>query len=879
MEVIVLVLVAAAPWCYGAVHPGFELLLYAGVALVLVLWGVRMLVEGCLSWKKCPVTLCLAGLFLIGVWQITPLSRPVLSQVSPGTVALYDQLLPRQPEVVSGAETALPSMPPGVTISLYPQATRVHLIRLLAVFLLFAAIRTNLATEAALWRLSLVALVNGAALSLFALIQFYSSPVNVVYWTYPSLGEVFGPFICHNHFSAYVNLCIGLGVGLLLSHRSRGGAPSVGDDHLPRSHRESRTPLSQSGRRRHRHDFGERLAPLRLLDDPAALWICAALALMVAAVMVSLSRGGFLALGGAALVCLLLKRSGSTRSTLAMSFLVIAALAVLLTSWLGFGLVQERVATLWKGKAQESRLPLWTRMAPLAKDFPLWGTGLGTFTYTEGLRQHTAAEADFVAEHAHNDYLEVLLECGVPGLLLSLLAVGLVFRLGYRGVRDGGSRAGRRLALGALFGFTALVIHSFGDFGLHIPAIALLATVLTAHLCARGDSGRATAEGQVLAGAGEYRLRLGGLAPLVGAATCLGLGLVLLAAGLRAHWIDRLQLAASRLAAERGIDGLADQVACLERAARLAPGSAELENQLGRADLKALDQKVGRLEWRNDLAAATGAVLAGQGDWTTAFSWLLGDAAQRERSRPEQKQLIREYVHPSLRHYLNARNRCPLLSEPHLVLSMHVKMLDEADSRQAYLERVKLLSGGDSEAWYVCGIEEYMAKEPARARASWRRCLELSDRYFPQILGLSSHDLAPGEIVEFVLPDRPELLLAAALQLYPEAASARERRPFLEKAVLLLETRGNLKPEELHVKARAYKLLDQPPEAIAAYQELLERQPNQADWRFELAEVFNDQGRLEDARRELVVVLAQQPAHGKARELMAIVGHELARKR
>jgi O-antigen ligase/tetratricopeptide (TPR) repeat protein len=803
-----------------------------------------MLLEGCLSWKKCPVTLCLAGLFLLGVWQITPLSRPVLSRVSPGTVALYDQLLPRQPEVVSAAQTALPTIPPGATISVYPQATRVQLVRLLAVFLLFAAIRTNLATEAALWRLSLVALVNGAALSLFGLIQFFSSPVNLMYWTYPLRGEVFGPFINHNHFPAYVNMCIGLGVGLLLSHRSHRGP-----------------------------------VPLPWLRDPAALWICAALALMVAAVMFTLSRGGFLALGGAALVCLLLKQSRSTRSVLGMSFVVIAALAVLLTSWLGIGLIQDRVATLWQGKALESRLPLWTRMAPLAKDFPLWGTGLGTFTYTEALRQHTAMDAEFIAKHAHNDYLEVLLEQGVPGLLLSLLAVGLVFRLGYRGVREGGSRAGRGLALGALFGFTTLVIHSFGDFGLHIPAIALLATVLTAQLCGRGDSGRDTVEGQVLAGAGEYRLRLGGLAPLVGAATSLGLALVLLGAGLRAHWIDRLQLAASRLAAERGVDGLADQMACLERAAHLAPGSAELENELARASVKAFEKKIERLEWRNDLAAATGAVLAGQGDWTTAFSWLLGEAAQRERSRPEQKQLVREYALPSLRHYLNARDRCPLLREPQLVLAMHVRMLNEADSRQAYLDRVKLLSGGDPEAWYLCGIEEYLAKEPGRSRASWRRCLELSDRYFPQILGLSSRGLDPGEIVESVLPDRPELLLAAALQLYPEAGSARERRPFLEKAVRLLENNGALKPEELHVKARACNLLGQPEEAIVAYRELLEQQPNQADWRLELAQVFHDQGRLEDARRELVVVLAQQPAHGQARELMTIIGHELAHKR
>ena len=71
-------------------------------------------------------------------------------------------------------------------------------------------------------------------------------------------------------------------------------------------------------------------------------------------------------------------------------------------------------------------------------------------------------------------------------LAISLLAIGLVFRFGYRAVRrfDGEPTGG--LALGALFGFTTLVIHSIGDFGLHLPAIALLATVLC---CPAGGPG------------------------------------------------------------------------------------------------------------------------------------------------------------------------------------------------------------------------------------------------------------------------------------------------------------------------------------------------------------------------------------------------------
>src|SRR5258707_5571419 len=71
MDTWVLVLVCLSPWAFGAVEPEFEFLLYVGVAALLALWAVRMVLEGQLSWQKCPVALCLAALLLSGVWQVT----------------------------------------------------------------------------------------------------------------------------------------------------------------------------------------------------------------------------------------------------------------------------------------------------------------------------------------------------------------------------------------------------------------------------------------------------------------------------------------------------------------------------------------------------------------------------------------------------------------------------------------------------------------------------------------------------------------------------------------------------------------------------------------------------------------------------------------
>ncbi len=857
MQGIVIVLVCAAPWPYGCVHPGFDLLLLAGVGLLLVCWAVRLLLEGRLRWQKCPVLLCLAGLFLLGIWQVTPLPRPVLDWVSPNTARLYNQLLPAQPEIVAGDEKdSAPIDQPGRTISLYPTATRAQLIQLLSFFVVFAVVRNNTATPAGLRWLSAALLVNGAALSVFALVQRLSSSANTLYWTYSTNGTVFGPFICRNHFPFYINLCIGMGIGLILDSG--------------RGSRERKAPLVRRG-----EGSGE-----GVLRNPAVAWICAALALMVVAVLFSLSRGGVLALGIAALVCLILKRSQAGLSPRGGAVFFVAGLAALLGGWLGYDLVAERMATIWKGEAIDNRWPLWMMIFPLIKDFPVWGTGYGTFQSVELMVRQTAVGEKVLYEHAHNDYLEMLIEGGGVGLGLTLLAIGWVFLLGYRALGRGKAEAG--LALGALFGFATLVAHSFGDFGMHVPAIALLAAVLSAHLCALGTAAGQARE-QVTAFPNEreeeaYNLRLGGLAPVLGAGTLLAMAVVLVGAAWKAHCADRLEVAATRF--RSSLDDLDQCVVLLAEAARIAPEDAEVEVELGQVRSRLYERNAERLNRNTRLSLFAGAVLSASTDWAATLAWSLTPAPQKDLVSQQQQQLARRYLDPALRDFCRARNACPLLRGPHLMLASHLAWLARSDPRNTYLDRAKFLAPGDPDTWHLCGIQELQAGEPNRAWASWRRCLELSDRHLQEILEASLQVLDSDALVETVLPDRPERLVTAARRLYPDAASEEQRRPFFLKALRVLEAKPDpLSPEDLHAKAVACRAIGRSTEALATYQELLTRQHDKIAWRYELAEVLREQGQLENARRELVIVLAQQPAHPQARELMAIVAHELRRKK
>ena len=835
MEAVLLALICLSPWAYGAVHPGFEFLLDAGIAVLLALWAARMLLEGQITWKNSAVAICLAWLFLLGIWQSTPLPRHILDWLAPGTARCYDQLLPQQPEML--ANDAAPydaSIDPGLTLSLYPGATQREATRLLAVLLVFVVVYNNLTSQGALLRLSWLALLNGAVLSLFALFQFFAAPRNTIYWIFSSQRTPFGPFICHNHFPDYVNMCIGLGIGLLASQRRRGQYSTTEED----------------------------VSLVQMLRNPRVLWICSALGLMLTAVAFSGSRGGLLALVGAAALCGVLGRMRLGSSFRLGPSLVVAAVVMALFAWFGTDLIKDRLATLESGEAFESRLPLWLRSLPIVANFPIWGTGYGTFGYIEPMYRPDApstVELESVRfDHAHNDYLEILVEGGVVGFGLIVLALVAVFRRGYLALTLNRDRRRAGLALGALFAFTALALHSFGEFGTHIPAIALLATVVCAHLYALGQpkahkapsvntneslrlaSTASFGSHELDAESDTYRLRLGGMAPMFGAIAAFGLGLVLCADSWKAHRIDRLKEAAFR-AGNVETDQLRARIACLTEAVSLGPLDAQLHYELGLAHER----------------------LAGL---------LRGGNSADRRAALEQFPL-------ALGEHLHARDACPLLSGPQAGIASYASLLKRGDRAEDYMRRAKLLSPGQVQMWYACGLRELTLNRRQDAWATWRHCLELSDQYLGQILGQTSY-LKTSQLVEKVLPDKPDVLLAAALHLYPDFGSVQRRRPFLEKALRSLEAKDEgTGPRDSLVKARIYKALDQPDQAILAYREFLNRDASQMRVRYEFASYLHEVRKLEDSQHELMVILAQESKNSAARSLLDAVVHDMLQEK
>lgn len=121
----------------------------------------------------------------------------------------------------------------------------------------------------------------------------------------------------------------------------------------------------------------------------------------------------------------------------------------------------------WEG----SRLLAWSNALGMVRDFPLMGTGLGTFQNI--FPSYQSAELMMGWSHVHNDYLELMVELGVLGWVALLTGFGA---LAIKLFRESRSRfyGLNSINYGIFVGLGALSLHALTDFNWAIPANALL---------------------------------------------------------------------------------------------------------------------------------------------------------------------------------------------------------------------------------------------------------------------------------------------------------------------------------------------------------------------------------------------------------------------
>ena len=324
----------------------------------------------------------------------------------------------------------------------------------------------------------------------------------------------------------------------------------------------------------------------------------------------------------------------------------------------------------------------------------------------------------------------------------------------------------------------------------------------------------------------------------------------------------------------------------LSDAARTAPDNAVIQSDLGQLYLNVRQEILDGQRATVGAAAAAGIPAC----WSSAaagnpFAALASVSAWPGVREPATaaKQTLEPYVVPALRHLAEARALCPLLPLPHLRFAALATELFRADPPAVYLDRGRRLVPHDPDLWFIAGAQQIRDGQPAQARASWRRSLELSDRHFDEIMArvIAGRTGPFAEAIEGVLPDDPGLLVRAAEWLdrtddrpLHEHSASGPARALLERGLALLAPRPEPRPaEEYHLQARCRWLLGQDDAALAAYDRALLAAPNRQDWRLEYARLLVEQERWDRADDELKRLL-DRTGDAEASEMLKRVQRE-----
>jgi O-antigen ligase len=356
--------------------------------------------------------------------------------------------LPLLGVIVLGLVQLLPLRGAGAgTWSLDPNSTRLVLVQLGTLLIYFAATLVFVDTPHRLHLLVRTIMVFGFLLAIFGLTQSFTSPTKVYWIRELNQSTAFGPFINRHHFAGYMELTIALPLGLLF-------AGAVAKE--------------------------KRLIYLFIAG------------LMGVALVMTTSRGGIVSLVAQVLFLVFVtaiwrkqsdrRRHRSSRmkrlagrAGLATALLIGLFLGVVLLG--GEFSINRFIDSVNTDDPTTGRAHFWSVTVQIIKAHPYLGTGLGAFgvTYT----QYDSRNGLFRLEQAHNDYLQVLSDGGIIGAVLGLSFVVLLFYKALSRAKSGDDFR-RGVALAALSGCFAVLVHSFFDFTLHTTSNGLLFLVLAA---------------------------------------------------------------------------------------------------------------------------------------------------------------------------------------------------------------------------------------------------------------------------------------------------------------------------------------------------------------------------------------------------------------
>jgi len=456
IKVILMLLIIFTPIAFGSVELWAFSIMELGILLIIILWSVQSLlrpaprvvqgspephmVQGAIRIHHSALVMVLLCLFLLLIlFQMLPLPPGFLKILSPKTYTLRHQLLMTNDQL------------PMTSLSFVPFVTEINFFKWLTLIGLFTFLLywEPFGKSYALRRqLMIVIFVVGVWESLYGIFEFFSGHGQILNLEGEDLvHSVTGTFINRNYFAGYLLMVIPLSIGYLLSREATRRDIFLGWRH--------------------------RLASL----DGKTLLLGFGSIVMIVGLIFSASRMGISSLLLSFTLLSVLLRDPRRERKFSRTSVLIFSLALLWAIWIGLDAVISRFFT--STDDFKFRWAMWVSTFQIVKDFPLFGSGLGTFTYI--FPMYRSLHVQGLATHAENDLLQLAAEAGLIGVGMLLIVFFYLFWKivsSFRSLSHGDP--GRYIGIGGLVGILALMFHSLVERNIQVPSNAFLYTILWA---------------------------------------------------------------------------------------------------------------------------------------------------------------------------------------------------------------------------------------------------------------------------------------------------------------------------------------------------------------------------------------------------------------
>jgi putative inorganic carbon (HCO3(-)) transporter len=418
-----------------------ELVVFGLMAIWLVLWAVGS-VEVPEPLRKAWPVLAVAALWL--AWLalfIVPLPPHWVESLSPEAARMHHLT-----DAVGVQRATL-------TLSVDSHASRAFLLKAAAytgVLFLVLALVSNRSRVQTLARV----LVYAALLqSIYAVIMHTTGMRDEHFGTIiPHADQASGTYVNRNHFAGYLEMMLAIGIGLLIAGLSDRRA--------------------DTWKKFVSHLLEWILSPKMILR----LTLC----VLVIALTTTHSRMGntafFASLLVAGLIGIALSKH-ATRNTVVLLVSLVAIDLFIVGSWFGVEKLAKRIEQTTVQDVQEREEPAMYTL-PMIRDYGAFGAGPGSFYVT--FQRYRPEKITAFFDWAHNDYAQLAAESGYVGFTLMGLIVAMSLGAALLAQWHRRDPLMRGMSFACIMGVTSILIHSWVDFNLQIPANAVFFTLLLA---------------------------------------------------------------------------------------------------------------------------------------------------------------------------------------------------------------------------------------------------------------------------------------------------------------------------------------------------------------------------------------------------------------